>query len=115
MENKLGNGKFCPHQGKEHGIGPFGTLTLNTLRLEKGFKMWGNEMNLDLDLLEAGLGVFAHWKKEVDYVGRAALERARHEWRTAKLVMMEVDSRDADPDGNETVYMEGKVGERAFM
>jgi glycine cleavage system aminomethyltransferase T len=38
---------------------------MNTLRLEKGFKMWGNEMNLDVDILEAGLEGFVRMKKKV--------------------------------------------------
>jgi glycine cleavage system aminomethyltransferase T len=44
--------------GEEHGIGHFGTFALDALRIEKGFKMWGNEMNLDVDALEAGLKMF---------------------------------------------------------
>ncbi len=40
--------KFFLHfQGKRHGgLGHFGNIALNTLRMEKGFKMWGAEMNL---------------------------------------------------------------------
>ncbi len=71
--------------------------------------MWGSEMNLDTDLMEAGLGGFVDWNKSSDYVGREALERKRHLWRDRACVMLEVDSTDADPEGNEAVYMEGKV------
>ncbi len=38
---------------------------MNTLRIEKGFKMWGNEMNCDVTILEAGLDGFVRWKKKV--------------------------------------------------
>jgi glycine cleavage system aminomethyltransferase T len=38
---------------------------VNTLRIEKGFKMWGNEMNCDVTILEAGLDGFVRWKKKV--------------------------------------------------
>ena len=51
--------------GKDEGIGHFGTFTLDALRIEKGFKMWGNEMNLDVDVWEAGLGSFIRMKKKV--------------------------------------------------
>ena len=51
--------------GKDFEIGHFGTFVVNTLRLEKGFKMWGNEMNLDCTILEAGLDPFIKWNKEV--------------------------------------------------
>ena len=56
--------------GKDEGIGHFGTFTLDALRIEKGFKMWGNEMNLDVDAWEAGLGSFIRMKKKVGEIGR---------------------------------------------
>jgi hypothetical protein len=52
-------------QGSGHGIGHFGPLTVNTLRIEKGFKMWGNEMNCDVDIIDAGLDNFVRWNKKV--------------------------------------------------
>ena len=54
--------------GKDQGIGHFGTFALDALRIEKGFKMWGNEMNLDVDALEAGLGSFIRMKKKVSEI-----------------------------------------------
>ena len=51
--------------GNNHQIGHFGTFVVNTLRIEKGFKMWGNEMNCDVTILEAGLDGFVRWKKKV--------------------------------------------------
>jgi dimethylglycine dehydrogenase len=53
--------------GEPHGIGHFGTMTINTLRIEKGFKMWGNEMNCDVDIIEAGLDNFVRWNKKVRF------------------------------------------------
>ena len=54
--------------GKDQGIGHFGTFALDALRIEKGFKMWGNEMNLDVDAWEAGLGSFIKMKKKVSEI-----------------------------------------------
>ena len=51
--------------GSEHGIGHFGTFAVNMMRIEKGFKMWGNEMNLDCSALQAGLDPFIRWNKKV--------------------------------------------------
>ena len=51
--------------GKDQGLGHFGTFTLDALRMEKGFKMWGNEMNLDVDAWEAGLAPFIRMGKTV--------------------------------------------------
>jgi len=53
--------------GSPLGIAHFGSHTTNALRLEKGFKLWGKEMNLDVDVYEAGLEGFIDWKKVLLY------------------------------------------------
>ena len=57
--------KELREQGRDLDLGHFGTMTLNTMRLEKGFKMWGPEMNLDVTAAEAGLDSFIRFKKKV--------------------------------------------------
>ncbi|CAG2068226.1 unnamed protein product [Timema podura] len=49
--------------GQEHGAGDFGSYAMNVLRMEKGFRMWGSDMNKDTSLLEAGLGRFVKLDK----------------------------------------------------
>ena len=51
--------------GRDYGIGHFGTFAVNVMRIEKGFKMWGNEMNLDCTALQAGLDPFIRFTKKV--------------------------------------------------
>ena len=55
---------------------------MDALRMEKGFKMWGNEMNLDVDAWEAGLAPFIRMKKTVREISavlvlREAIQIAR--------------------------------------
>lgn len=120
--------------GQKLGLAHFGTHTLNALRMEKGFKLWGSEMNLDVDALEADLGSFIRWKKvgkrilvlktrlpcagfflyvrhQADFLGKDGLVERRHKWRHQRLVMMAVQDGHADPHGNESVWMEDKVEE----
>nr|CAD7453135.1 unnamed protein product [Timema tahoe] len=52
--------------GQEHGAGDFGSYAMNVLRMEKGFRMWGSDMNKDTSLLEAGLGRFVKLDKSVE-------------------------------------------------
>ena len=49
--------------GKESNLADFGTKTLNVLRLEKGFRMWGKEMNHNMNVIEAGLMPFVDMTK----------------------------------------------------
>ncbi|XP_014680739.1 PREDICTED: dimethylglycine dehydrogenase, mitochondrial-like isoform X3 [Priapulus caudatus] len=51
--------------GAKHSIIDFGTYALNSMRIEKGFRGWGAEMNLDTNPLEAGLERFIKLNKVV--------------------------------------------------
>ncbi|XP_045124793.1 dimethylglycine dehydrogenase, mitochondrial-like isoform X1 [Portunus trituberculatus] len=94
--------------GHEHGVGDFGTLALNVMRQEKGFKMWGAEMNMDTTIIDAGLMSFVNMKKG-DFVGRAAVMELLKQRPKRMLVQLKVDSEDVDPHGDETVWLCGKV------
>jgi len=62
--------------GTIHGIKPIGLGARDTLRLEKGFALAGNEFAGGRTPLEAGLGWVVHW--DHDFVGKEALERQRN-------------------------------------
>ncbi|XP_013400474.1 dimethylglycine dehydrogenase, mitochondrial isoform X1 [Lingula anatina] len=95
--------------GEEFGVGDFGTYALNSLRLEKGFRMWGAEMTVDNNPLEAGLGFFVKLKKPADFIGKQALQKIKQEGLRRTLVFLTVDTEDVDPEGNETLWYNGKV------
>lgn len=48
----------CVDTGVAAGIGDFGTHAMGVMRIEKGFRAWGSEMNCDTGPHEAGLGMF---------------------------------------------------------
>ena len=99
-------------KGEEFGIGHFGTFAVNTFRIEKGFKMWGNEMNCDGSILEAGLDGFVRWKKRSDFLGKTALIKQLGQFRTQKVSMLEIENsktNQVDPEGNESVWLCNKV------
>lgn len=95
--------------GKDHGIDHFGTYAMNSLRLEKGFRGWGAEMNCDTNPLEAGLDYFIKLNKPADFIGKAALHEIKAKGLKRKLSYISVDTDDIDPEGNETVWYNGKV------
>ena len=59
------------------GARPCGLGARDTLRLEMGFPLWGQDLGPDTTPLEAGLGWVVRWTR--DFVGRPALERQREE------------------------------------
>ncbi|XP_077354132.1 dimethylglycine dehydrogenase, mitochondrial isoform X2 [Festucalex cinctus] len=95
--------------GKEEGIDNFGTYAMASLRLEKGFRGWGAEMNSDTNPLEAGLDYFIKLNKPADFIGKAALREIKAKGLKRKLSYLAVETHDVDPEGNETVWHDGKV------
>ena len=56
---------------------PFGMRAMMSLRLEKGFGSWGREFRPDYMAGETGMDRFISWKKNTDFIGRAAAEKER--------------------------------------
>ncbi|MCX6137713.1 MAG: glycine cleavage system aminomethyltransferase GcvT [Ignavibacteriales bacterium] len=71
--------------GKEFGIGPVGLGARDTLRLEMGFCLYGNDIDQTTNPLEAGLGWITRMSKPV-FVGKAALEAVKSAGLKRKLV-----------------------------
>jgi aminomethyltransferase len=65
------------HEGSHHGLVPAGLGCRDTLRLEAGMPLYGQELTRSTTPFEAGLGRIVAADKEADYVGRAALEQCR--------------------------------------
>lgn len=79
--------------GKPAGVVPVGLGARDTLRLEAGMPLYGNELGRDGTPFEAGLGRVVKLDKDVDFVGRAALERAAADGPRKKLVGLVVRGR----------------------
>ncbi|XP_068562619.1 dimethylglycine dehydrogenase, mitochondrial [Cebidichthys violaceus] len=96
-------------EGKDEGIDNFGTYAMSSLRLEKGFRGWGAEMNCDTNPLEAGLDYFIKLNKPADFIGKTALQEIKAKGLKRKLSYITLDTDDVDPEGNETIWHNGKV------
>ncbi|HET7677130.1 MAG TPA: glycine cleavage system aminomethyltransferase GcvT [Candidatus Limnocylindrales bacterium] len=72
--------------GREAGVVPVGLGARDTLRLEAGMPLYGNELDRETNPLEAGLGRVVKFDKPADFVGRAALERVAAEGPRKTLV-----------------------------
>ena len=88
--------------GEPHGIALFGTYAMNSLRMEKAYRAWGEELTNEVTLIAADMERFVAFDK--DFVGKAATLRARQDGPPIKLVCLAVESVDNDCHGNEPVY-----------
>ncbi len=79
--------------GRSAGVVPVGLGARDTLRLEAGMPLYGNELGADTTPYEAGLGRVVKLGKEGDFVGRAALEKAEADGPRKRLVGLAVRGR----------------------
>jgi len=93
--------------GEPHGIALFGTYAMNSLRMEKAYRAWGEELTNEVTLIDAGMERFVAPDK--DFIGRAATLRAKQSGPSSKLVCLAVESIDTDCHGNEPVYRDDKL------
>lgn len=95
--------------GKPYGMAPFGMRAMMSLRLDKFFGSWMAEFSPDYTAAETGLDRFISWKKNTDFIGRAAAEAERANGTARKLVAFEVEAEDADVHGYEPIWLDGDV------
>ena len=84
--------------GKEFGIVPCGLGSRNTLRLEGKLPLYGHEISDTINVWEASLDRFCKMEK-AEFVGRAALEKARVAGLKRTLVGLEMTERGIARDG----------------
>ncbi len=90
--------------GKEFGIGMAGMRAMESLRLEKSYRMWGSDLTCDYTPYEAGLDRFVRLNKG-EFIGKAALEKQKAAGVPNRFITFEVhDVHDADPLGNEPLF-----------
>jgi len=93
--------------GARFGVKPFGIRAMDSLRLEKSYKLVGRELSIEYAALESGLERFVDLSKG-DFLGREALIAWRDKGFANRLVTLEVAGvTDADARGSEPVSRAG--------
>ncbi|MEL6962424.1 MAG: FAD-dependent oxidoreductase, partial [Pseudomonadota bacterium] len=91
----------------KHGLQNAGYRSIETLRLEKGYRAWGSDVGPDHTPIEAGLVGLVKLKAGQDFLGRAALLAQQETGVKKRLATFT-----ADPDvilyGRETIYRNGQ-------
>jgi aminomethyltransferase len=86
----------APHLWRElleAGATPAGLGARDTLRLEAGMCLYGNELDPETTPLEAGIDFAVHLDKEQEFIGQEALRREKEEGLGKKLVGFEVEGK----------------------
>jgi glycine cleavage system aminomethyltransferase T/glycine/D-amino acid oxidase-like deaminating enzyme len=72
--------------GREHGLVAGGYKAIDSLRLEKGYRVWGADITPEDSPFEAGLGFAV--RQDKDFVGRAALDAAAEPERRLRCLVL---------------------------
>ena len=95
--------------GSEYGILPIGLGARDTLRLEMGFCLYGNDIDDNTSPIEAGLGWITKTKKEADFHSKEIFATQRKEGIKQKLVAFILEDRRVPRHGYEIVDLDENV------
>jgi 4-methylaminobutanoate oxidase (formaldehyde-forming) len=94
--------------GEGHGVVAGGYRAIDSLRLEKGYRVWGADITPDENPFQAGLG-FAVKLDKGEFIGREALVRARDEGTAPRLCCLVLDDPRSVALSNEPVRVDGQI------
>ncbi|KAJ5388245.1 NAD dehydrogenase [Penicillium cosmopolitanum] len=95
--------------GKNHGLVAAGRGAFNALRLEKGYRTYGIDMNTEHNPYEAGVGHMIRASKWEEYVGKSAVDRLSKQSPVRRLRCLTVDDGRSMVLGKEPVFKNGKA------
>ncbi len=93
--------------GADFGIKPIGLAARDTLRLEMGYCLYGNDIDDNTSPIEAGLGWITKFNK--DFVNSEALEKQKQHGPEKKLIAFALDERGIPRHGYDIVDSQGKT------
>ncbi len=95
--------------GSDLGFAPFGIRAMESMRVEKSYRMIGAELSVEYAAFESGLDRFVHPDKG-DFVGREALLEWRERGFNNTFVTLELeDNSECDPLGSNPIRLDGKT------
>ncbi|MET0742341.1 MAG: aminomethyltransferase family protein, partial [Microvirga sp.] len=95
--------------GRPFGIRPFGMRAMDTLRLEKSYRLIPRELSIEYCALESGLDRFVHPNKG-GFIGRDGLVAWQQRGFANRFVTIEIpDVTDADARGSEPILKDGRI------
>ncbi len=94
--------------GAEYGLKNIGLGARDTLRLEKGFCLYGNDIDDTTSPIEAGLGWITKFAEGKEFIDRAVLEKQKAEGVGRKLVGFKMIDRGIPRHGYTLATPEGK-------
>jgi 4-methylaminobutanoate oxidase (formaldehyde-forming) len=94
-----------------HALSAGGYKAVDSLRLEKGYRVWGADIGPEVNPYDAGLGFCVKLDKG-DFIGREALMKAREGQPETRLACLVLDDPHSVTLGSEPVRIAGEIAGR---
>ncbi len=96
-------------EGEPHGIVGGGYRAIDSMRLEKGYRVWGADITPDETPYEGGVGFCVKLDKEGGFIGREGLLEAKDRGPRARLACLLLSDPRSVALGNEPVQIDGEI------
>ena len=99
-------------KGKDFNLSNCGMHAMDIMRMESGFLHWGHDISPEENQYQAGLSFTISNKKNVDFIGKSALEKINNEKIKTRFAMFTLkDSKPGEPLllHDEPIYLEDKI------
>ena len=99
-------------KGKNFNLSNCGMHAMDIMRMESGFLHWGHDISPEENQYQAGLSFTISNKKNVDFIGKSALEKIDKEKIKTRFAMFTLkDSKPGEPLllHDEPIYLEDKI------
>ena len=100
------------NKGKDFNLSNCGMHAMDIMRMESGFLHWGHDISPEENQYQAGLSFTISYKKDVDFIGKQALEKIKKEKLKSRFAMFILkDSKPGIPLllHDEPIYLEDKI------
>ena len=94
--------------GAAHGLIDAGYRSIESLRLEKGYRAWSGEIGPDYTPMEAGLGWACKLRKDIPFKGREAVQAQKDGGVSKMLATFTTDDADTIICGRSTIFRNGE-------
>ena len=98
--------------GKDFGLTHCGAHTMDTMRMESGFLHWGHDISPEENQYQAGLSFTISSKKNIEFIGKRALEKIKNEKIKSRFAMFTL--KESEPGKplllhDEPIYIDDKI------
>ncbi len=99
-------------KGKDFDISNCGMHSMDIMRMESGFLHWGHDISPEENQYQAGLNFTISYKKNIDFIGRKALEKIRNKKTNKRFAMFTLkNTKPGNPLllHDEPIYLDNKI------